>query len=378
MKLKRFENISKSLVNLVLIVVMLLSVAAWRGQLFGHALQKETDENSSFNLELEDCQQFFPKAASVQKVNNSQFSIFDEVDGILGFAFAYKGEKGYGGRVPLYTFTDANNVICGITLGKHFEGNEYLNKTLGAGILTKWNGLLRSQVNEKFIDAVSGASFTSRAIILGVQNSASEQPVTPPFNFASTENISSLVLLFILTFACFFPKKVMKYRTVLQVLSIAVFGFWLSQLLSFVQIINWLAGGVNWQIHLVLLVLLTLAVVIPLVFGRAFYCSWVCPYGAAQELCGKACSRKVQIPSKTAKFLKLMRERIFIVLLILLWTGFSFDLTLIEPFTAFSVKTVSYWMLGFASIFLILSIFIPKVWCRYFCPTGFILEWIRK
>jgi len=378
MKAKGIRNSIQSLVNFLLVVLLLLSVAAWRGQILGYALQADANTNYSFSLDVETCRRFFSDAQDVQKVNDFQFNILDKSGEILGFAFAYKGEKGYGGRVPLFTFTNENDVVCGISLGKNFESNEYLQKALDAGILTRWNGIPRSQVANAEIDATTGASYTGQAIVAGVRNSASALQITLPFHFATAGNIAALLLLLILTFACFFPKKVMKYRSVLQLLTLVVFGFWLSRMLSFVQIVNWLSAGVNWRIHFVALVVLALAVVIPIVFGRAFYCTWVCPFGAAQELCGKACSRKIQFSKQTNKFLKGLRERIFIGLLIVLWTGFTFDLTLIEPFSAFSVKTVSYWMLGFASLFLILSLFIPKVWCRYFCPTGFLLEWIRK
>lgn len=378
MKIKRTKNIIQSVFSLMLIVVLLLSVAAWRGQLLGHSLKANAAKDIAFSLDLETCRGFFAEAHEVQKENAFQFNILDKTGEILGFAFAGKGEKGYGGRVPLFVFTNANDIVCGLTLGKNFESQEYRQKVIDAGILSRWNGIPRTEVASVAVDATSGATFTEQAIILGVQNVASNQQFTPPFRLFTAENGSALLLLLVLTFACFFPKKIMKYRNILQVLSIVVFGFWLSRLLSFVQIVNWLSGGVNWRIHFILLVVLALSVFIPLVFGRAFYCTWVCPFGAAQELCGKACSRKVQFPEKTNRFLKSLRERIFIVLLVLLWTGFTFDLTLIEPFSAFSVKTVSYWMLGFAGLFLVISLFIPKVWCRYFCPTGFLLEWIRK
>lgn len=377
-KIKQTKNIIHSAYRLVLMVVLLLSVAAWRGQILGHSLKVDETKNDSFLLDLETCRSFFPDAKEVRKANASQFFILDESGDIQGVAFASKGEKGYGGRVPLFIFTDENDVICGLTLGKHFESKEYLQKVLNAGILSRWNGTPRSEVATGRVDAISGATFTEQAIVAGVQNLASSQQITPPVRLFTPENAGAFLLLLMLTFACFFPQKILKYRSILQILSIVVFGFWLSRMLSFVQIVNWLSGDINWRIHSVVLAILTLSVLIPLVFGRAFYCTWVCPFGAAQEMCGKVCSRKVQFSEKTNTFLKTLRQRIFFALLVLLWIGFSFDLTLIEPFSAFSVANASYWMLGFASLFLILSLFIPKVWCRYFCPTGFILEWIRK
>ncbi len=378
MKLKSWNSILKSVVNLALIGLLLLSVAAWRGQIFGISLKKDAKIEYTVKIDLDDCKVFFPGLESIQKVSNLQFNFFDYSGELLGYAFAYKGEHGYGGRVPLITFTNEDEVICGVLLGENFESKSYLSDIVENGILYKWNGISRNKVSSIKVDAIAGATITSQAIISGVQNSATTIQTVSIFKLWSVENMISLFLLGVFVIACFFPKRAMKYRTVLQVLSIVVFGFWLGRLISFVQIINWISGGVNWQIQFIMVILLTLSIVIPIIFGKAFYCTWVCPFGAAQELCGKACSKKIQIPVKGTKILKPLRERIFLALLVSLWLGFSFDLTLIEPFTIFSIKQVDYWIIGFASAFLLIGMFIPKAWCRFFCPVGFILEWIRK
>ncbi len=378
MQVRSIKNIFKSFTNLIIVVFLLLSVAAWRGQLFGISLKGNTGTNYTFDLTASDCQSIFPEVDAVEKSDDSQFNLSDVLNSLVGYAYASRGEQGYGGRVPVITFVDVNNVIRGIKLGENYESDEYLAIAVKKGILTQWNGVPRNQVTNTVVDAVAGATISCQAIISGVQNSASEQLLAIPFEFWTVENIVSLSLLIVLVFACFYPKRVIKYRTILQILTVIVFGFWLGRLMSFVQFVNWLSGGVNWQIQFIVLMLMGLSIIIPIVFGKAFYCTWVCPFGAAQELCGKACSKKLQISTKRARFLQLLRERLFTILLLFLWTGYSFDLTLLEPFSAFSLSKFSYWFIGFASIFLIASVFIPRVWCRFFCPTGFILDWIRK
>ncbi|WP_430933892.1 4Fe-4S binding protein [Saccharicrinis sp. 156] len=378
MKIKSWDSILKSVINLVLIGLLLLSAGAWRGRVFGISLKDKVSKEYIVGLEPEDCKSFFPNVDAMKRVNNFQFNIFNHSDVLIGYAFTYKGEHGYGGRVPVITFTDVNDTICGILLGENYESENYLADAVKKGILKKWNGLQRNQIKSLPVDAVAGATITSHAIISGVQNSAATIQVKPKINFWKVENIVSLLLLVVLVIACFLPQKMMKYRTVLQLLTVLVFGFWLGRLISFVQIINWLSGGVNWQLQLIMIILVASASVIPIVFGKAFYCSWVCPYGAVQELCGKACSKKIRISPRGTKILKPLRERIFLVLLVSLWTGYSYDLTLIEPFTIFSITKVSLWVIGFASFFLVLAMFIPKAWCRFFCPVGFMLEWIRK
>ena len=128
-------------------ILLLLSVASWRGQILGHSLKEVTSESYFTDIDLASCRQFLPKAHEVQKSTNFQFNILDDSAKLIGFAFAYKGEIGYGGPVPLLTFTNENNVILGLALGRNFESKEYLADIMNAGILTKWNGVVRSQAS---------------------------------------------------------------------------------------------------------------------------------------------------------------------------------------------------------------------------------------
>jgi len=144
------------------------------------------------------------------------------------------------------------------------------------------------------------------------------------------------------------------------------------------QILSWFSTGINWKAHLFIATVFILSVILPLFFGRAFYCSWVCPYGAAQELCAKINSKKARVSPQIKKILNHTREAVFYTIMILLWIGFVFDVFLVEPFAAFSITKASYFTMGLAGVFLVISLFVPKAWCNYFCPTGYLLEWIRK
>lgn len=54
--------------------------------------------------------------------------------------------------------------------------------------------------------------------------------------------------------------------------------------------------------------------------------------------------------------------------------GFGFNGT----FSAFLLTAATGWMIALAVIFLLLSIFFARPWCNYFCPTGALLEILRK
>jgi NosR/NirI family nitrous oxide reductase transcriptional regulator len=154
--------------------------------------------------------------------------------------------------------------------------------------------------------------------------------------------------------------------------------FWLTRFLSLGQILGWFSTGINWKAQLFIGIVFILSVTLPMFFGKAFYCTWVCPYGAAQELCGKVTSKKIKVSPQARKNLNNTRETIFFTIMIIFWTGFIFDVSLVEPFAAFSIIKTGYFTLGIAGLFLVISLFVPKAWCNYFCPTGYVLEWIRK
>jgi polyferredoxin len=141
---------------------------------------------------------------------------------------------------------------------------------------------------------------------------------------------------------------------------------------------GWLINGVVFEMQAFLIIVLILSVVLPLFTKRAFYCTYVCPFGALQELAGKTCKRKVKIPRSVTKVLRFIRPLILLVVLLLLAFGLSLPLGDMEPFSIFHLKAASLVVIVLASLMVIVSVFIPKFWCKYLCPTGMILELFRK
>ena len=111
-----------------------------------------------------------------------------------------------------------------------------------------------------------------------------------------------------------------------------------------------------WAARFLLCAIFILAVLLPLVTGKSFYCNYLCPFGACQELAGKVWSQKLPIP----RWMRWLRPLFFGIILILLLIGFSVDLTELEPFTIFSYQTASAVVMVMAIFFLITSLVIPK------------------
>lgn len=145
--------------------------------------------------------------------------------------------------------------------------------------------------------------------------------------------------------------------------------------------VNSLISGFTWKTFLidpVIFVLWAVVAGIVLLWGRAVYCGWLCPFGALQELINEI-ARKLKVPQYTVPFA--VHERLwavkYIVLLVLF--GVSLDslataerMAEIEPFkTAITLHFDRSWpFVTYAVLLLVVNIFTRKVFCRYMCPLG--------
>jgi polyferredoxin len=144
-------------------------------------------------------------------------------------------------------------------------------------------------------------------------------------------------------------------------------------------LLGWTANGMNLLTSLVVILMLTLAIVMPLFFNKkAYYCTWICPFGAAQELAGKLNRKKWQPGKKSMRVLKHLQTAITLSLFFSLWMGMATDIVNYEPFSAFLFRHASPIVLGIAGLSLLMAIITPRPWCRFACPTGQVLNWINK
>lgn len=338
-------------------------------------------------FELSQVQETFPEAEYVIFLDTAYYGIMNADDALIGYMLTsspYSDHvKGYAGRTPLHIFLDKEENIAQIKLLPNQETPGFLTRVINSGYLENWQGLSIDEALNTNVDAVSGATYSS----LGIQNTlkarlavASRQQVNAPSKPIVTPwpNLCILFVIILALICFFFPQKTKTLRLVTLLLSIGIIGFWKNALLSLLKIYGWLISGIAWPLEWVIVVLFALAVFLPLVTGKAFYCAYVCPMGALQELTKKACKKSISLPKKLTAILLIVRKVFFLSILILLACGVSLDLAYVEPFSVFSVKSVTFFSIAFAVIVLTVSLFIPRAWCRFLCPTGLLLDLIRQ
>ncbi|TKG91471.1 4Fe-4S binding protein [Puteibacter caeruleilacunae] len=381
------QNLIQKLYVMVMIVLLLGVLALQRETIFGYEIfASKTDVRQPATYTIEDIRVLFENASSF-KVQNDSILVFANQDQI-GWAYNTSPVSdsiiGFASSVPvLMGFTNQDRLV-GIKLLKNYESPDFVEKIRKTGFMESWDKMVIHDVLNSKVDVVTGATLTSKAIIKTMKHSTGKilnQSVSLAVQTDFPTILKNVlgVLLLILALVQFFLPKILKgFRGIYQGLVVIILGFWSGTFLSLFSFSNWTIHGIDLPAKLFVFGILLLSVLLPLTKSKSFYCSHLCPFGASQDLLGKIKTKKVKLSPSTKQFLSTLREKVFATIMLIMFTGVSLDLTNVEPFSAFLYSSASIPVIVLAVSFLILSIFIPRPWCKYVCPTGYLLETIRK
>ena len=291
-----------------------------------------------------------------------------------------KDITGYGGTVPL-EITLEDGRVKSVKALKNSETPDFFKEA--SALLTKWNGRTVEEAQKLKVDAVSGATFSSKAIIGNVQRGlqyAAKNPVQDSIwaemDFSS-KAIAGLIVVLLAAIVPLFVKD-RRYRISQQILNVIVLGFWCGSFLNFTSMVSYMSNGMNVLTLIVPVIMLITAFVYPLFGKKSYYCTHVCPFGSLQELAGKCVGYKIKMRLKTAKRLDMFRQLLWAVLMLCLWTGVWFDWIDYEPFSAFVFQSASWVVIVIAVVFVALSTVIVRPYCRFVCPTGSLFKYSQQ
>ena len=287
---------------------------------------------------------------------------------------------GYGGIVPL-EITLENGKVKSVKALENSETPDFFKEA--SALLTKWNGRTVEEAQKLKVDTVSGATFSSKAIIGNVQRGllyAAKNPVQDSIwaemDFSS-KAIAGLIVVLLAAIVPLFVKD-RRYRISQQILNVIVLGFWCGSFLNFTSMVSYMSNGMNVLTLIVPVIMLITAFVYPLFGKKSYYCTHVCPFGSLQELAGKCVGYKIKMKLKTAKRLDMFRQLLWAVLMLCLWTGVWFDWIDYEPFSAFVFQSASWVVIVIAVVFVALSTVIVRPYCRFVCPTGSLFKYSQQ
>ena len=367
------------LLSLVVVVLILAAAAILRdGRILGHDLREAHEAKALKNDTLE----MTPDGAFV--VNTKPLA---------------KDVQGYGGPVPLKIHIKDGRVAA-VEAEPNAESPDFFNRA--KELLNHWQNKSVDEALAEEVDAVSGATFSSKAIIANMQRglayakqrgqwgedgsvgaadtSASHIVGSEDGSVGALETgASPIVALVVVLLGAVVPLfyKNRRLHLVQLAVNVVVLGLWTGTFVSYTLFLRIFAGGVSLSAIGALaapLLMLIVALIYPLAGRSGHYCANICPFGSAQELAGKLSRRKLRITPRVLKLLSVLRNLLWGVLMALLLTGTCTAWIDYELFTAFLYSSASVWVIVLAALFLVLSVWVPRPYCRFVCPTGALIK----
>ena len=364
------------LLSLVVVVLILAAAAILRdGRILGHDLREAHEAKALKNDTLE----VTPDGAFV--VNTKPLA---------------KDVQGYGGPVPLKIHIKDGRVAA-VEAEPNAESPDFFNRA--KELLNHWQNKSVDEALAEEVDAVSGATFSSKAIIANMQRGlayakqhgqwgedgsvgaleTSAPPIVGGSVGALETSAPPIVALIVVLLGAVVPLFYNNRRLHLVQLAVnvVVLGLWTGTFVSYTLFLRIFAGGVSLSAIGALaapLLMLIVALIYPLAGRSGHYCANICPFGSAQELAGKLSRRKLRITPRVLKLLSVLRNLLWGVLMALLLTGTCTAWVDYELFTAFLYSSASVWVIVLAALFLVLSVWVPRPYCRFVCPTGALIK----
>ncbi len=373
--------------RILIIGFVLITIGLHKGKLINLDLfSKEGNQVKIASFEMEDVTRLFPLATSIK--GEDSITVLQEnkkIGWLINSSPALDSVVGFSSSVPLLIGFDSSNKIIGVHLLKNEESPEFVKAITQSKLLKSWNGIAVNNYNKTIsLDGISGATETSSAIIKTVNGRIAHYQNVKPARINEIsyweiiQYIMGAIIIILGLIQFFHPQKLRKYRLYYQLSSVLILGFLMGSFISTASLFNWIVFGISLPSKLFMLILLMLSIGLPLFTGKSFYCTHICPYGAMQDLMGKITKRRIKLSFRVKSYLSSLREIIFSTIVFLLTLGVGIDLTNVEPFSAFLFQSASIPILVLSIFFIILSLFMPRPWCNYCCPTGQFLEIFRK
>lgn len=334
----------------------------------------------------------FPSAARIvpEPGDLSLWRVFDKSGIWLGNVFrtspAADSVIGYQGPTEVYLGIGTEGRITGMLLGKSYDNEPYVDYVRqDAYFRNLFNGktpedLSKLDLKAAQVEGVSGATMTSMAIARGMVKAAQTRE-------SRAKSLGGLpwrtiaTILFVIAAAAIGLTRLRANRwarTAFQFASIGYLGLINGELLSQAMFAGWARHGIPWHNALGLVVMTAAAFLLPVATGANIYCHQLCPHGAAQQLLKRGVRARWKMPARLGRALILLRPALLLWVFLVAVCDWPFSLVDIEPFDAYLWRSAGWATIIVAVVGLAASALVPMAYCRYGCPTGAAIEYVRS
>jgi Na+-translocating ferredoxin:NAD+ oxidoreductase RnfG subunit len=344
---------------------------------------------------VDEVQPFLPEARRLVEREDRPglHRVEDAVGQPVGFAFrtspAADDLIGFQGPTDTLVVLGPEQRVAGIAIRRSYETEDYVGWVRDEDyFMTLFNGrsldeLAALDPAQEGIEGVSGATMTSLCIARAMRAAAQQvqqaavRPEQPPLRYTPRDAGTVLMVLLglMMTFTSLRGRRWV--RIGFQLMLIGYLGFLHGEMLSQALLVGWAQNGVAWRSAPGLVLLVVAALLVPLVSRRQFYCHHLCPHGAAQQLIKGLLPWKLHLHRRAARVLSVLPLALLGCVLAVALLRLPLNLAAIEPFDAYLFRVAGWATISIAVGGLVAALFLPMAYCRFGCPTGALLNYLR-
>jgi len=334
----------------------------------------------------------FPEISVFKPISGDTFTAWgtEPEERFKGFV-ATGTADGYGGELTVAVRVDSGGTLVNLGIVEHRETYSFLKRV----VKNKYLGLFKGKTyNDSFtlgedIEAVTGATYTSRAIInatkKAVRTIASKQLKlsVPPekhrkIRFGFPEAL--LILLFLTGYLGRHRRigylRAIRWGSMLT--GLIVLGFIYNLPFTLVFVNKLLLGFLpDWRIHLFWYLLLGGLLFFFIIDDKNPYCEWFCPFGAAQECFGVIGGAKARTPDRFKFLLRWVQRGLAWLAIVLALLFRNPGISGYEIFGTLFKLIGSNYQFILLGIVLVTALFIRRPWCSFLCPLRPVTDFIR-
>ena len=350
-------------------------------------------------ITIQEIQDWFPEAVELNnksgEVRNSRGEL---VGSVIRTGPLSDDLSGYQGPTEMLLKVSPSGIVEAIRIRTSFDNEPYVDYVrTEAGFWAIFEGKTIAELSAfdpqaAGVEGVSGATMTSLIVADTVVAATRELQKTGtsaktkttswvgPIRWTVADILTILTLIFAATlkFAGVYRRRL--FRRIWLIWVVIIIGFWAGNLVSMALIAGWSAEGVAWRLAPGLAAITCVAMLGPPLTKGNPYCNHLCPHGAIQQLV-RPKPKSLRYKKLTPSLIRIMRRlpgltlcAAYIVLVLLP----TIDLASWEPFHAYLFRIASWSSLAFAFATLAISAVLPMGYCRFGCPSGRLLDYLKR